>query len=251
MTLWGEPEWVHVQNKWSSCMHMTVIRMWLTLQATEWHSKSTNTCTTQEQWSSPAGTSHTVYMDVLHTGSTSCALQDTWDMMQLTPIWHGQMKHFRRIFQHALAPLLSEFQHRNCESGNNTRNSAIEEVGCSGSMSSLLVNHFWICSIRAASDLQHDVRYMQTDRQTIRPATPLGGGLLWLTPIIAHPYCQLNGWLGHKLYVEPVKRQGRDGPFVLNWPVGSSHDVLCLFSAVPKAMQLPPNPQFTRRDSES
>ena len=55
----------------------------------------------------------------------------------------------------------------------------------------------------------------------------------------------------NKLYVEPQKYQGRDGPFVLNWPVGSSHDVLCLFSAVPKAMQLPPNPQFTRRDSES
>ena len=88
---------------------------------------------------------------------------NTWDMMQLTPRWHGQMKHFRRIFQHALGPLLSEFQHRNCESGNNTRNSAIEEVGCSGSMSSPLVNHFWIRSIRAASDLQHDVRYIQTD----------------------------------------------------------------------------------------
>jgi len=38
-----------------------------------WHSKSTNTCPTQTiaQWSSPGGISHMVYMDVLHTGSTS------------------------------------------------------------------------------------------------------------------------------------------------------------------------------------
>jgi len=28
------------------------------------------------QWCSPAGTSHTVYMDVLHTSSTSCSARD-------------------------------------------------------------------------------------------------------------------------------------------------------------------------------
>jgi len=72
-------------------------------------------------------------------------------------------------------------QHRNCELGNNTRNSTIKEVGCSGSMSSPLANHFWINTWhknthnKSASKLWHDVRYVQTDRQTFLPAPPLGG----------------------------------------------------------------------------
>jgi len=58
--------------------------------ATEYYTKSTNTCTKQELWAKQFSEavhqvhytwSYTLYMDVLDTGSTSCALQDTWEMM--------------------------------------------------------------------------------------------------------------------------------------------------------------------------
>jgi len=43
MTLWGEHEWIHVQNR-SSCMHVSIIRMLMRLQDTECDTKCTNTC---------------------------------------------------------------------------------------------------------------------------------------------------------------------------------------------------------------
>ena len=169
------------------------------------------------QWSSPAWTSHTVYMDVLHTGSTSCALQihgiwcslqDGIDRWSISPIffWHaltpsmsdfntGTMSQatevvkthgiwcslhqsgmdrwstFPLYFSTCTSTLTKWLQHMNCESGK-------ERYHRGGrlfrAVPSPLVNHFWIniwrknTSIRAASDLWHDIWYLQTDRHFIQ-----------------------------------------------------------------------------------
>jgi len=47
---------------------------------------------------------------------------------------------------------------------------------------------------RAANNLRHDVRYQQMYKCTFRPATPLGGGLLTLVPIVE---CMLGSPTGH------------------------------------------------------
>jgi len=121
-----------------SWMNMSVIRMWLRplIGHRMWHKMYkhlNNTGTVSQataQWSSPEGTSHMVHMEVLHTGSRSCALQDTWDIMWLTPTWHGQMKHF--CHNRTFGISLSDFNTAT-DSGNNTSNGAIKEVGCSWS----------------------------------------------------------------------------------------------------------------------
>ena len=89
-TLWDEHKWIHVHITEQSHAHdrhqsvtETILSM-LWLGHRVWHNfkykHMNNTGTVSQatvQWSNPAGVSHTVYMDVLHTGSTSCALQDT------------------------------------------------------------------------------------------------------------------------------------------------------------------------------
>ena len=98
MTLWGERERMHVRDmekKWySHVRHQNVTE---TPGHRIWHKtyKHMNTGTVSQamvQWSSPVGTSCMDCRDALHTGSTSCAWQNTWGMVQLTPRWNGHMK---------------------------------------------------------------------------------------------------------------------------------------------------------------
>ena len=82
MTLWVSlSEW-HVQNM-GSCMHMMVIRMWLST-AQHW---------SQASWSSLAGTSHPAYMHATHWSSTPCTLQDRCRWQEwMKPIWLSLVK---------------------------------------------------------------------------------------------------------------------------------------------------------------
>ena len=70
MTLWGKPEWIHVQNMEQLYAHDCHLGVSETSGHRGWHTKSTNTCTTQEQW-----VSETVHQ-VRHAQSHGCALQD-------------------------------------------------------------------------------------------------------------------------------------------------------------------------------
>jgi len=72
MTLWGEPEQVHVQNKWSSCMHMTVIRMWLRLHATEYDTPKVQTHRNSESGYSSVIT-HSLYGCAAHWQHIMCS----------------------------------------------------------------------------------------------------------------------------------------------------------------------------------
>lgn len=90
MTLWGEHEWLHIQRmeQW----YTTVI----TLLATEYDIKCTNTCTIHigtvsqaiVQWS--RNVTQMVYMDMMHTGSTSWSAGHLGhDVAEM--IWHGAL----------------------------------------------------------------------------------------------------------------------------------------------------------------
>ena len=129
------------QNSW---MHMTVIRMWLRPLKDHrmWHKMykhMNNTGTVSQaiaQWSSSEGTSHMVHMEVLHTGSRSRALQDTWDNVAYTKMaWTDEVLLPQSYFSTYACPLeqsIPEWLQRS-NWGNNTSNGAIKVVGCSWS----------------------------------------------------------------------------------------------------------------------
>ena len=130
----------------SSRMHMTVIRMWLRLQATEYDTQKKHLHNTRMVIRLQLSE---VVQQVRHTWSNGCAatklaahhaLQNTWAYTEMA--WTGEA--LRPYLLTCTSTLTEWLQHRYCELGNNTRNSVIEEVGCSGSMSLLLVNHLWI-----------------------------------------------------------------------------------------------------------
>ena len=115
MTMWGKPERIHVQKTEQLHAHDCHLYVTETSGHRMWHIKSTNTCTTQEQWVSEA------VQQVRHTqshgyalqdhGQYTCPWQDTWenDLAYTEMRWHGQMKHLHHIYLHALAPSLSDF----------------------------------------------------------------------------------------------------------------------------------------------
>jgi len=147
-------------------------------------------------------------MDVLHTGSTSCALQEGNDVAYTKMAWTDEA--LSTYFSTCASALAEWLQNRNCESGNNTRKSAFDEVGCSGSVSSPLVNHFWIdtwCeSMHNKSWKWFTAWHMVcTDRQTdISPRHSTRWGLLSLTPITLYILSELCKSLVQRLLVACV-----------------------------------------------
>ena len=81
-------------------------------------------------------------------------------------------------FWYVLVPITKWFQHRNCESGSNTSNTAIKEVGCSWLLSNSFANHLsinmWHENMQNQSCKWFIARCMLY-KCTFRPVTQLGG----------------------------------------------------------------------------
>ena len=139
---------------------MTIIRMQLGLQATEYDTK-VQTCAqhrnSESGYSSVKQSSryitHGLYACAAHWQHIRCSARHMEYIVAYTKVaWTDEVL---LPYSSTCTSALTEWlQHRNYESGNNTRNSAIEEVGCSRSMSLPLVNHFWIntwCTISSSN----------------------------------------------------------------------------------------------------
>ena len=103
------------------------------------------------EWSSPAGMPHTVYVDVLHTGSTSCSARHMglhWDGMDRWSTF--------TVFIDCIRTLIEWLEHRNCEFGNNTMNTSIKKVGCSESVSSPVANHWYVYTLQILIHCESD-----------------------------------------------------------------------------------------------
>jgi len=132
---WGESERLHVQNT-EKLHEISIIRTRLRLQATEywWHKKYNHMHNTgivsqvtavqqvHHTWSIWMCCTLAAHHGLCRKHGTRCSLHQ-----DVTDRWST----FAIIFD-----ITEWLQHRNCESGNNTSNCTVEEVGCSWFMSS-------------------------------------------------------------------------------------------------------------------
>ena len=107
-------------------------------------------------------------------------------------------------FWYVLAPITKWFQHRNCESGSNTSNTAIKEVSCSWLLSNSFANHLsinmWHENMQNQSCKWFIARCMLY-RCTFRPVTQLGGACSRPPQLYCHTWSTIalvhlqNSWI--------------------------------------------------------